>query len=1259
MVHKNYLIYKLKGAVRMKHSFKKIMCGFLTAVMLMTAAPLSGFVGLKLNFNWLNFGTKAAAADALAESGTCGTDASYTFDAETGLLTISGTGKISDKMFLGNESIKSVIIKEGITSVGNSVFEGCTNLTSAIVPNSVSEIGCSMFYQCKNLTSVVLPDKISVIGKGMFEECFSLTDVTLPEGLTSIGMGAFKYCESLTNITIPAGVTSIGAYGFSGCSGLSQITVDENNTVYDSRGNCNAIIETAANKLLFGCKNTVIPNGITTIGQDSFSYCSGLTSIIIPNSVTYIDAGAFYGCSGLKELTMPCSANFYNDSTPFGGIHLKKVTLTKGSGIMMDYIMVNSREEPICYTNTPWYISRNSIEEIIIEDGIENIGNYAFFYTFNLETVVIPESVKSIGKSAFMGCENLKNITIPENVTSIGDGAFGLCKSLTDITIPKNITKIGKNLFKECSGLKSLTIPDGVTDIGESAFYSCSGLTDITIPNSVKNIGMQAFRYCSALTNISIPNNITNIEEGTFYGCKSLTNITIPEGAIRIGNEAFSFCSNLTSITVAESVTNIGMYAFSCCSKLENITIPKGVSSISIGTFYQCTALKEMIIPYTVNVVNEDAFDGCKNLTSLTIYNRNCSLKSNSIGKSTTIYGFSGSTAEAYSKSNGNSFVSIDETHEHVYDGICDMFCNTCGAERTVGVHSYGEYTVTLEPTCTQPGEKTRICSLCGYVEKAEIPATGHSYDSCCDKDCNNCAEIRVPPHIDTDDNGLCDKCGAFLSDIELSVTKNITVGNNETVYIKFTAPYTGRYKFYSLSNLDTYGYICDADKNPIASDDDSGDGNNFSVIATLTKGTKYYLGAKFYNSSASGTLPVKIEYICDHTSTHTEHKDSTCTEQGYNKKICDSCGAILSSSVLPFSHNYTSTVTPPTCTKKGYTVYVCSICGDNYVSDYTSALNHPIKSWSTVKNPTTTSTGLMIETCEICGTIFREAVMPKLLPDFVTGITLSQDKIALSVGETATLTAEVAPDTAKNKNIIWSSKDASVAGVENGVITAKEPGVTIIVAQTEDGGYKDFCIVRVASLTAKNGAVVDNENGVIYGFAVRPDSIEQYIETVDDSMTVQCDSAVLGTGSAVNVTKGGETVDSFKIVIFGDVDGDGIYDGQDATTVNLIAHGMLTREQVGEAVWMAADCNHDGVIDNLDVNLLNRAGLLLSKVDQSKTDEELSTDSAYTEYLSLIDPKPNEPDSTQTDNIFLKIIEIIKLIIKFIEEYISKGFVL
>ena len=89
MVHKNYLIYKLKGAVRMKHSFKKIMCGFLTAVMLITATPLSGFVGLKLNFNWLNFGTKAAAADALAESGTCGTDASYTFDAETGLLTIS------------------------------------------------------------------------------------------------------------------------------------------------------------------------------------------------------------------------------------------------------------------------------------------------------------------------------------------------------------------------------------------------------------------------------------------------------------------------------------------------------------------------------------------------------------------------------------------------------------------------------------------------------------------------------------------------------------------------------------------------------------------------------------------------------------------------------------------------------------------------------------------------------------------------------------------------------------------------------------------------------------------------------------------------------------------------------------------------------------------------------------------------------------------------------------------------------------------
>ena len=202
-------------------------------------------------------------------------------------VTSIGEGAFSDC-----SGLTSVTIPNSMASIGSSAFYRCS-LTSVIIPNSVTSIGNSAFNGCSLLTSVTIPNSVTSIGDGAFSDCSGLTTVTIPNSVTSIGNGAFCKCSGLTSITIPNSVRSIGSGAFMVCSGLNSISVENGNTNYDSRNNCNAIIETASNTLIAGCKNTTIPNSVTSIGSYAFYGCSGLTSVTIPNSVTSIGNWAF------------------------------------------------------------------------------------------------------------------------------------------------------------------------------------------------------------------------------------------------------------------------------------------------------------------------------------------------------------------------------------------------------------------------------------------------------------------------------------------------------------------------------------------------------------------------------------------------------------------------------------------------------------------------------------------------------------------------------------------------------------------------------------------------------------------------------------------------------------------------------------------------------------------------------------------------------------------------------------------------------
>ena len=521
-----------------------------------------------------------------------------------------------------------------------------------------------------------------------------------------------KYLFSDTrikSIILPNSVTSIEPEAFFNCSNLSSIIIESGNSYYDSRNDCNAIIEKSTNTLIVGCKNTIIPNGVTSIGKNAFYNCSGLTSINIPNSVKSIDSRAFAVCSDLTSITIPNSVTSIGDESFQSCTSLASITIPNSViniGVMAFHFCTSlaSITFPNSVINIGYRAFMGTIWEKNQPKGLVYAGKvaYAYFGEMPANTnIIIKEGTLGIASGAFSGCICLTSVTIPNSVTSIGNSAFYNCSGLTSINIPNSVTSIGSSAFSGFSSLTAITIPSGVTSIDVSSFYSCSSLTSIkvesdnqkydsrnncdaiietssnaliigckntTIPNGVTSIGGSAFSNCSGLTSVTIPNSVTSIGNGAFYGCSGLTSITIGNSVTSIGVSTFSGCSGLTSVTIPNSVTTIGAQAFFECSGLTSITIGNSVTSIGVSAFSGCSGLTSVTIPNSVESIGWSAFSDCISLTIVVskienpfdIHNAFYSYP-NEIYATATLFVPAGKKSAYEAKGGWNSFTNIKE----------------------------------------------------------------------------------------------------------------------------------------------------------------------------------------------------------------------------------------------------------------------------------------------------------------------------------------------------------------------------------------------------------------------------------------------------------------------------------------------------------------------------------------------------------------------------------------------------------------------
>lgn len=559
-----------------------------------------------------------------ASSGTTG-DCTWSLLGTT--LTISGNGAMADCVYDEDkekfilpwgDKITKVIIEQGVTEVGKAAFYKCGSLKEVVLPEGLTTIKPGAFYECKKIETVVFPEGLTTIGEHAFEGCTGLKEIDLPEGVTVIDYLAFNNCKNLKSIDLPESLTKIGGSAFENCESLTSLTIPKNTATLDSQAfrGCRNIDDLYVYNKTCNLNNAFMYTSLD--GMTVHGYLNSTAqSFANNNNLTFVQ---------LAEVSRTGECFYELDGTTLR---------IYGNGKMGDY----TYNSP-----APW---GKNITSLTIENGVQNVGSYAFTGCKQITEVILPGSVTELGEYAFMYCDKLESVNIPDDVNVITKGVFDGCASLDGVELHEGITEIQSLAFSGCDSISSIVLPESLQTIGNQAFYGCGSLTSFNLTKNVTQIGYNILGGGNNISTLTVdPENTVYdsrescnaiIETATNTLLKGCKNTTIPASVPAIGNSAFDWCTGLKSIEIPGTVKTVGFNAFNY-SGVNEVVIDEGVEKLDTQAFGLCLYLKKITIPESVTDISSTAFNGTKNFT---------------------IYGYEGSYAQEYAEMKGFPFVAL------------------------------------------------------------------------------------------------------------------------------------------------------------------------------------------------------------------------------------------------------------------------------------------------------------------------------------------------------------------------------------------------------------------------------------------------------------------------------------------------------------------------------------------------------------------------------------------------------------------------